>query len=159
MITIQKVTSYVQSVLRQSSDYLLTRRTVLEERVRYSTVRIQNVFCDGHGKWLKLFKIFLRVFYTVIIRCTETFWSPCLLRHNYSSKIRARKSEVPVQFQFVTVDIGRLVGEPSYIVSARRRCSTSGMSNRGSPEGQMGHICHGGHKRHAAHGPHVWHAW
>jgi hypothetical protein len=30
-----------------------------------------------HGKWLKLFKIFLRVFCTVIIRCTETFWSPC----------------------------------------------------------------------------------
>jgi hypothetical protein len=26
---------------------------------------------------LKLFKIFLRVFCTVIIRCTENFWSPC----------------------------------------------------------------------------------
>jgi UDP-2,3-diacylglucosamine pyrophosphatase LpxH len=28
-----------------------------------------------HGKWLKLFKIFLRVFCAVIVRCTETFWS------------------------------------------------------------------------------------
>jgi hypothetical protein len=26
----------------------LTRRTVLEDRVQYSTVRIPNVFCDGH---------------------------------------------------------------------------------------------------------------
>jgi hypothetical protein len=26
----------------------------------------------------KLFKIFLRVFCTVIIRCTETFLSPCI---------------------------------------------------------------------------------
>jgi hypothetical protein len=32
-----------------------------------------------HGKWLKLFKIFLLVFCTVIIRYTDTFWSPCTL--------------------------------------------------------------------------------
>jgi hypothetical protein len=31
-----------------------------------------------HGKWLKLFKMSLRVFCTVIIRCTETFRSPCI---------------------------------------------------------------------------------
>jgi hypothetical protein len=88
-----------------------TPNCVLEDRVQYSTVRIPNVFCDGHFKWLKMFnplnaelnpichflallgaqtilhvsrirvKIGLHVFCTVIIRCTETFWSPCIFRY------------------------------------------------------------------------------
>jgi hypothetical protein len=49
-----------------------TPNCVLEDRVQYSTVHIPNVlFCND-----RLF--FLRVFCTIIIRCTETFWSPVL---------------------------------------------------------------------------------
>jgi len=66
MITIQKVTSYVQSVPPPVSRYLLTRRTVLEDRVQYSTVHIPNVFCDGHLQLISCVG-------TVIIRCTESF--------------------------------------------------------------------------------------
>jgi hypothetical protein len=39
-----------------------------------------NAICY-HGKWLKLFKIFLRVFCTVIISCTDTFWSSCIVNY------------------------------------------------------------------------------
>jgi hypothetical protein len=48
MITIQKVTRNVQNVTRQSPDIIDTPNCVLEDRVQYSTVRIPNVFCDGH---------------------------------------------------------------------------------------------------------------
>jgi len=44
---------------------------VLEDRVQYSTVHIPNVFCVGHLQIIKYVGI-------VIIRCTETFWSPCI---------------------------------------------------------------------------------
>jgi len=45
MITMQKVTSNVQSVQRQSPD-IDTLNCVLEDRVQYSTDHIPNVFCD-----------------------------------------------------------------------------------------------------------------
>ena len=48
MITIQKVTSNVQSVPSQSPDTYDTPNRVLEDRVQYSIVHIPNVFCDGH---------------------------------------------------------------------------------------------------------------
>jgi hypothetical protein len=49
MITIQKVTSNVQSVPRQSPHtFIDTPNCVLEDHVQYSTVHIPNVFCDGH---------------------------------------------------------------------------------------------------------------
>jgi hypothetical protein len=48
MITIQKVTSNVQSVPRPSQIIIDTQNCVLEDRVQYSTVHIPNVFCDGH---------------------------------------------------------------------------------------------------------------
>jgi hypothetical protein len=47
-ITIQKVTSNVQSVPRSLQTFIDTPNCVLEERVQYSTVHIPNVFCDGH---------------------------------------------------------------------------------------------------------------
>jgi hypothetical protein len=47
MITIQKVTSNVQIVPRQSP-FIDTPKCVLEDRVQYSTVHIPNVFCDRH---------------------------------------------------------------------------------------------------------------
>jgi hypothetical protein len=82
MITIRKVTVMFTVSPASLQTFIDTPNCVLEDRVQYSTVRITNVFCDGHlryhGKWLKLFKIFLRVFCTVIIRCTETFWSLCI---------------------------------------------------------------------------------
>jgi hypothetical protein len=53
--------------------FIDTPNCVLEHRVQYSTVHIPNVFCDGHLQIIKLFKMFLRYFCTVIIRCTETF--------------------------------------------------------------------------------------
>jgi hypothetical protein len=33
--------------------------------------------------YLKLFKMFLHVFCTVIIRCTETVWSPCISKQAF----------------------------------------------------------------------------
>ena len=48
MITIQKVTSNVQSVPCQSPDIIDPPNSVLEDRVQYNTVHIPNVFCDGH---------------------------------------------------------------------------------------------------------------
>jgi hypothetical protein len=66
MITIEKVTSNVQSVPRKSPDiYIDTPNCVPEDRVQYSTFHIPNVFCNGH--------LYLRAFCTVIIRCTETY--------------------------------------------------------------------------------------
>jgi hypothetical protein len=70
MITIQKVRSSVQSVPRQSPD-IYWRDCVLEDRVQYSTVHIPNLFCDGHLQLINYVVI-------VIVRCTETFWSPCI---------------------------------------------------------------------------------
>jgi hypothetical protein len=49
MITIQKVTSNIQSVPSQSPDiYWHAEVCVLEDRVQYSTAHIPNVLCDGH---------------------------------------------------------------------------------------------------------------
>jgi hypothetical protein len=64
-----------------------TPNCVLEDRVQYSTVHIPNVFCDGSNANYVImvsdgnsFKIFLRIFCTLIIRCTEAFLSPCMLQ-------------------------------------------------------------------------------
>jgi hypothetical protein len=46
MITIQKVTSNVQSVPVSLQTFIDTPNCVLEDRVDYSTVHIPNVFCD-----------------------------------------------------------------------------------------------------------------
>jgi hypothetical protein len=54
--------------------FINTPNWVLEDRVQYSTVPIPNVFCDGHLQIINC----VRVFCTVIIRCTDTFWSPCI---------------------------------------------------------------------------------
>jgi len=48
MITIQKVTSNVQSDPASLQTFTDTPNCVLEDRVQYSTVHITNVFCDGH---------------------------------------------------------------------------------------------------------------
>jgi hypothetical protein len=42
-----------------------------------SAMRNSNYICY-HGKWFNLFKIILPFFFAVIIRCTETFWLPCI---------------------------------------------------------------------------------
>jgi hypothetical protein len=47
MITIQKVTSNVQSAPSSFQTFMDTPNCVLEDRVQYSTVHIPNVFCDG----------------------------------------------------------------------------------------------------------------
>jgi len=39
------------------SRHLLTRRTVLEDGVQYSTVHIPNVFCDGHLQFVNCVRI------------------------------------------------------------------------------------------------------
>jgi hypothetical protein len=62
--------------------FIDTPNCVLEDRVQYSTVHTSNVFCDGHLQIINCVGI-VRIhwvfacFCTVIIRCTETFWSPC----------------------------------------------------------------------------------
>jgi hypothetical protein len=47
MITIQKVTSNVQSAPASLQTFIHTPNCVLEDRVQYSTAHIPNVFCDG----------------------------------------------------------------------------------------------------------------
>ena len=47
-ITIQKVTSNVQSVPRHLQTFIDTLNCVLEDRVQYRTVHIPNVFRDGN---------------------------------------------------------------------------------------------------------------
>jgi hypothetical protein len=61
--------------------FIDTPNCVLEDRVQYSTVHIPNVFCDGHPQIINCVGIVrihwvFCVFYTVIIRCTETFGHP-----------------------------------------------------------------------------------
>jgi hypothetical protein len=46
MITIQKVTSNVQSFPASLQTSIDTPNCVLEDRVQYNTVHIPNVFCD-----------------------------------------------------------------------------------------------------------------
>jgi hypothetical protein len=60
--------------------FIDTPNCVFEDRVQYSTVRIPNVFCDGHLQIINCVGIvrICWVFYTVIIRSTETFGSPCI---------------------------------------------------------------------------------
>jgi hypothetical protein len=48
--------------------FIDTPNCVLEDRVQYSTVRIPNVFCDGHLQIINFVGI---IFCTVIIRCTD----------------------------------------------------------------------------------------
>jgi hypothetical protein len=59
--------------------FIDTPNCVLEDRVQYSTVRIPNVFCNGHLQTINCVGIVLRVFCAVIMRCTETFWSPLII--------------------------------------------------------------------------------
>jgi len=49
-----------------------TPNCVLEDRVQNNTVHIPNVCCDGHLQIINCVGI-------VIVRCTETFWSPCIM--------------------------------------------------------------------------------
>jgi hypothetical protein len=68
MITIQKVTSNVQSVPASLQTFIDTSNCIIEDRVQYSTVHI-NV-CTLY-------------ICTVIIRCTETFDHPVYM-HRFS---------------------------------------------------------------------------
>jgi hypothetical protein len=82
----QKVTSNVQSIPIQSPDIywhseLFSRRPCSVYQLRY------------HGKWLKLFTIFLP-FCAIIIKCTETFWSPCTWHtHNELSNFYTKPAQ------------------------------------------------------------------
>jgi hypothetical protein len=51
--------------------FIDTPNCVLDDRVQYSTVRILNVFCDGHLQIINCVEMFLRVCCTVIIRCKD----------------------------------------------------------------------------------------
>jgi hypothetical protein len=87
----QKVSVHLQIAIQKSQlmfkvspaglqTFTDTPNCVLEDRVQYSTVHIQNVFCDGHLKTIDFCgdcSNTLR-FCTLNIRCTETFWSPCI---------------------------------------------------------------------------------
>jgi hypothetical protein len=69
IITIQKVTSNVQSVLLQSPG-------PGGHKTHTNAICYPQFWLRYHGKWLKLCKIFLHVFCTVIMRCTEIFYHP-----------------------------------------------------------------------------------
>jgi hypothetical protein len=68
--------------------FIDTPYCVLECRVQYSMVRIPNVFCDYNLQNINCVGI-VRIhwvfacFCTVIIRCTETFWSSCIYIYIY----------------------------------------------------------------------------
>jgi len=77
VITIQKVTSNVQSFLLPVSRHLLTRRTVFSKTVfsiARSTFRIYSVMAV-----FKSSNVWGLSEYT-IVRCRETLWSPCILQ-------------------------------------------------------------------------------
>jgi hypothetical protein len=90
MITIHEVTSNVQRVPRQSPDIywhieLCSRKPC--------SVHIPNVFCDGHLQiinYVGTVRIYW-VFCTVIISCTETFWSLCIKQITFGlEKVNSR---------------------------------------------------------------------
>jgi len=59
--------------------FIDTPKCFLEDRVQYSMVHILNVFCDGLLQLINFVGI-VRIHWvcTVIVSCTETFWSPCI---------------------------------------------------------------------------------
>jgi hypothetical protein len=73
MITTQKVTSNVQSVPASLQTFIDTPNCVLEYRVQYITVRIPNVFCDGHLQIISGIVVIHIILCTLIIRCTDNF--------------------------------------------------------------------------------------
>jgi hypothetical protein len=58
--------------------FIDTPNRVLEDCVQYSPVHIPNSFCDGHLQLINFVGI-IRIHWvcTVVVRCTETFWSLC----------------------------------------------------------------------------------
>ena len=50
--------------------FIDTSNCLHEDRVQCSTVLIPIAFCDGHLQIINCVR-------TVIVRCTQTFWSPC----------------------------------------------------------------------------------
>jgi hypothetical protein len=62
--------------------FIGTPNCVLEDRVQYSTVHIPNVFCDGHLRIISCVGK-VRIHW---VRCTETFWSPCIIYNNRNAK-------------------------------------------------------------------------
>jgi hypothetical protein len=60
--------------LTSPQTFIDTPNCVLEARVQYSTVLILNVFCDGQLEIISCVG-------TVIVRCMETFLSPCTIYH------------------------------------------------------------------------------
>jgi hypothetical protein len=82
MITIQTVTSNVQFPLSVSR-HLLTRQGDIRLPLTPSVTPHSN-YVIMVSDWNCL-KYFLRVFFTVIIRCTEIFWLPCTFRRNFIS--------------------------------------------------------------------------
>jgi len=77
MITIQKVTSNVLKCPPPVSRHLLTRRTVFSKTV-FSIARSTFRMCSV----MAIFKssVVWGLFCTVTVRCTETFWSPCIIK-------------------------------------------------------------------------------
>jgi hypothetical protein len=66
--------------------FIDTPNCVLQDRVQYSMVHIQNVFCDGRLQIINCVGTVRMqwTFCTVIIRCTETYWSLCTTKHYYT---------------------------------------------------------------------------
>jgi hypothetical protein len=60
--------------------FINTPNCVLEDHVQYGTVHIPNVFCDGRLQiinFVGIVRYYGEVVFAVIMRCTETFLSPC----------------------------------------------------------------------------------
>ena len=74
MITIHKVTSIVQSVHRLSPDNYWHGRTAFGVSIMFPNSNYPITVSD----WNCLKYCIFTCFYTVIVRCTKTFWSPCI---------------------------------------------------------------------------------
>jgi hypothetical protein len=78
--------------------FIDTPNCVLAGRVQYSTVHIPNVFCDGHLQIISCVGLFE---YTVIIRCTETFWSSCTSIELFEVKVHPHAIIIRILFNYV----------------------------------------------------------
>ena len=63
--------------------FIDTPNCVLEDHVQYNTLHIPNVFCDGYLQIISCVGI-------VIVRCTETFGSPCIKQFTQQTHTHAR---------------------------------------------------------------------
>jgi hypothetical protein len=87
-----------RSILYTDRAILNTDRAILNtDRARLNTVFENSSACQlMSGDWRGTVWTLLVTFCVVIIRCTETFWSPCTLSHHESRNRLSERLKIPV---------------------------------------------------------------